>query len=61
MGNGKNMRIIDLIMKVPVLNFKPLFSRLMKVKRAYLAAVLVLVAVPAVFLCYGFVHMIGTQ
>jgi c(7)-type cytochrome triheme protein len=58
---GKDMRIIDLIMKVPNVEIKPLLSRLMKTKRSTVVIILLLVAVPAVFLSYGFVHMVGTQ
>ncbi|MGA2192299.1 MAG: c(7)-type cytochrome triheme domain-containing protein [Nitrospirota bacterium] len=58
---GKNNRIIDLIMKLPTVEVKPLLLKLLKIKPAYLIAALAVVAVPAVFLAYGFVHMVGTQ
>lgn len=58
---GKDMRIIDIIMKVPTVSVRPLLSRLFGLKRTTLAVILAVVAVPAVLLSYGFVHMIGTQ
>jgi c(7)-type cytochrome triheme protein len=54
-------KLIDMLMKVPAIELKPLFSKLMGVKRAYIVALLVVIAVPAIFLTYGFVHMIGTS
>ena len=54
-------KLIDMLMKVPAIELKPLFSKLMGVKRAYIVAALVVIAVPAILLTYGFVHMVGTS
>jgi len=61
MSNGKNMRIIDWIMKVPTVELKPLIEKAMHLKRMTLVLILVLVAVPGIFLSLGFVHLVGTQ
>jgi len=61
MGNKKNMRIIDWIMKVPSIELKPLLARIKGTKRSTLMLVLLLVALPGVLLSLGFVHLVGTQ
>lgn len=61
MGNGKNMRIVEWIMKVPALELKPLLARVQGVKRSTLMLALALVALPGVLLSLGFVHLVGTQ
>ncbi|HEY3346431.1 MAG TPA: c(7)-type cytochrome triheme domain-containing protein [Nitrospirota bacterium] len=58
---NKNMRIIDLLMKVPSIEVKPLLLKLLNIKRSILIAVLVIVAIPSVMLTYGFFHLVGTQ
>lgn len=54
-------KLMDMLMKVPAIELKPLFSKLVRVKKAYLAALLAAIAVPVIVLTYGFVHMIGTS
>ena len=61
MGDNKNMRIIDWIMKVPTVELKPLLARAKNIKRSTLVIILALAAVPGVFLSLGFVHLVGTQ
>src|SRR5512143_3921248 len=58
---ANKMRIIDLIMKVPTINLKPVLSRVLKVRRRTLAVILLAAAIPLVLLTYGFVEVVGTQ
>ncbi|MBI5695426.1 MAG: hypothetical protein HZC51_06765 [Nitrospirae bacterium] len=61
MGNEKNNRLIDLIMKAPSPDVRPLIKKLSGVRKTTLLLVLAVLALPGVVLSLGFVHLVGTQ